>query len=216
MTDNSPSVHEMERLLEQAIVNYSYVHMTKGEEAAEPFLQRLNEMIADGAIPEALKQKTRRNIRSLGFQKEKNVIELLHEELRKPAALERVTDLMLMLKDLELLIATCEQFASDNLLKGESLISSVALKLREKSILDSAEKTETVAEIAIRLTAMELAVLDELFDEVPWPDASQPKQWYHMNDLSIKIKQGLTNIKSDIMAELMDARRRRMQIEFGE
>lgn len=216
MTDNSPSVHEMERLLEQAIVNYSYVHMTKGEEAAEPFLQRLNEMIADGAIPEALKQKTRRNIRSLGFQKEKNVIELLHEELRKPAALERVTDLMLMPKDLELLIATCEQFASDNLLKGESLISSVALKLREKSILDSAEKTETVAEIAIRLTAMELAVLDELFDEVPWPDASQPKQWYHMNDLSIKIKQGLTNIKSDIMAELMDARRRRMQIEFGE
>ncbi|MEB0006342.1 hypothetical protein QN412_16745 [Pseudomonas sp. RTB3] len=220
MTDNSPSIHEMERLLEQAVVNYAHVHTTKGEDAAEPFLQRLNDMIEDRAVPEVLKQRARRNIRSLGFQKEKNVMELLEEELKKPAVLERVTDLLLIPQDFASLIAMCEQFASEDHSQEGNLLSDVAVKLREKPILDSAddttEETATVAETAIRLTALELTVLDELFEEVTWPDASQSKQWYHMNALSIKIKQGLTSIRSDIMSELMDARRRRMQIEFGE
>lgn len=220
MTDNSPSIHEMERLLEQAVVNYAHVHMTKGEDAAEPFLQRLNDMIEDRGVPEVLKQRARRDIRSLGIQKEKNVMELLEEELKKPAVLERVTDLLLIPQDFASLIAMCEQFASEDHSQEGNLLSDVAVKLREKSILDSAddstEETATVAETAIRLTALELTVLDELFEEVTWPDASQSKQWYHMNALSIKIKQGLTSIRSDIMSELMDARRRRMQIEFGE
>lgn len=220
MTDKITSIQEMESLLDQAVGDYAYVHVTKGEDAAEPLLQRLNNMIENGAVPEALKQKTRRKIRSLGFQKEKNVMELLDEELLKPATAERETSLLLTPQDSALLVAMSGQFASSDHSDMDNLLSAIAVKLRKNSTLDPADEPPgpdaSARETDIRLTALELTVLDQLFDEVDWPDASQSKQWWHMNNLSIKVKQGISSIKSDILSELIDARRHRMRTEFGE
>lgn len=220
MTDKITSIQEMESLLDQAVGDYAYVHTTKGEDAAEPFLQRLNDMIDNGAVPEALKQRTRRDIRSLGLKKEKNVMELLNEELLKPATAERETSLLLTHQDSALLVTISEKFVSSDHPDTDGLLSGIAVKLRKNSMLDAtdepSEQAATAGERDIVLTALELSVLDQLFDEVEWPDASQSKQWWHMNNLSIKIKQGISSIKSDILSELMDARRHRMKTEFGE
>ncbi|MEN5042910.1 hypothetical protein [Pseudomonas koreensis] len=212
MSDHSASIHEMKRLLNQVFEDYVEAHLTEGESVAEPIFQRLNDLIANDLVPDDLKKETRKKIRSLGFKKEKNILELYDEELQKPSTALRETDLQLLPKDLPVLIELCNQVIAKEDTEAFEIIDSIVERLKKANTLDPIDPEKTI----VRLTALQLTVLENLFEDEFRPGLEDRELWWHANDLGLRLKAGLKQLRGEITLELIDARQRKMKSEYGD